>query len=396
MENAGGLKSVVKKRGFALIAVGFFINMFGTTLPTPLYPLYEQRYHLLPVLITVIFATYAFAVVAGLLLFGHQSDKLGRRAVLLPGLTLSALSAIAFLAAHGLVGLLLGRVLSGLSAGIFTGAGTAALVDFAPAEKRRTATLAAIVANIGGLAFGTLGAGLLAQYVAYPLRTPYAVDLALAVLGFLAVFAAPETVEVSSKRFRLQVSALRVPAEMRATFTSAVIAGMGGFAVSGVFSAVAPVLLATQLHVRAPAVAGVLVFVIFAASCAGQIVIGSLPKHAAFAIGSGVLLAGLGALAASIAASSLALLFLSSALSGIGQGIVIGFGLANINERVKVAHRGEVTSTYFVLLYLGLAIPVIGVGLVAMAVGLQIAGYIFCGVVALAVTGAIVWPRPSE
>lgn len=382
-----------KKRGFALIAAGFFINMIGTTLPTPLYPIYEQRYHLLPVIITVIFATYAFAVVAGLMLFGHQSDKLGRRAVLLPGLAFSGLSAVAFLAAHGLAGLLVGRVLSGLSAGIFTGAGTAALVDFAAAERRRAATLAAVVANIGGLAFGTLLAGLLAQYVAFPLRTPYAVDLALAGVGFLAVFAAPETVEVTSKRFRLAIRKLRIPREMRATFTSAVIAGMGGFAVSGVFSAVAPVLLAAQLHVHAPAIAGVLVFLIFAASCAGQIVIGWLPKHAAFAIGSGILLAGLAALAAAIADSSLALLFLSSGLSGIGQGIVIGFGLANINERVEVAHRGEVTSTYFVLLYLGLAVPVIGVGLVAMAVGLQIAGYIFCGVVAAAVSAAMLWPR---
>jgi MFS family permease len=382
-----------KRRGFALIATGFFINMLGTTLPTPLYPLYEQRYHLLPVIITVVFATYAFAVVAGLLLFGHQSDRLGRRAVLLPGLALSALSAIAFLVAHGLAALLVGRVLSGLSAGIFTGAGTAALIDFAPAERRRAATLAAVVANIGGLSMGTLAAGLMAQYVAYPLRTPYAVDLVLAVLGFIAVFAAPKTVQVTSKRFRLQVRKLRIPGEMRATFTSAAVAGMGGFAVSGVFSAVAPVLLAAQLHVRAPAIAGVLVFLIFAASCAGQIVIERLPKHAAFAIGSGLLLAGLASLAAAIAASSLALLFLSSGLSGIGQGIVIGFGLANINERVEAAHRGEVTSTYFVLLYLGLAVPVIGVGLVAMATGLQIAGFIFCGFVAVAVSGAMLWPR---
>ncbi|HEY9179740.1 MAG TPA: MFS transporter [Candidatus Baltobacteraceae bacterium] len=380
-------------RGFALIAAGFFINMLGTTLPTPLYPLYEERYHLVPVIITVIFATYAFAVIAGLMLFGHQSDKIGRRAVLLPALAVSGLSAIAFLAAHGLAGLLAGRVLSGLSAGIFTGSGTAALVDFAPQERRRAAALAAVVANIGGLAFGTILAGLLAQYVPFPLRTPYAVDLALAALGFLAVLAAPETVEVTSKRFRIAVRKLRIPHEMRSTFTSAVIAGMSGFAVSGVFSAVAPVLLAAQLNVHAPAIAGVLVFLIFAASCAGQIVIERLPKGAAFAIGSALLLAGLAALAAAIASSSLALLFLSSGLSGIGQGIVIGFGLANINERVESAHRGEVTSTYFVLLYLGLAVPVVGVGLVAMAVGLQIAGYIFSGVVAVAVLAAVLWPR---
>lgn len=380
-----------KNRGFALVAAGFFVNMVGTTLPTPLYPLYEQRYGLAPVTITVVFATYALAVVAGLLFFGHQSDKLGRRAVLLPGLVLSALSAVAFVAARGLPGLLVGRLLSGLSAGIFTGAGTATLVDFAPADRRRTATLAAVVVNIGGLAFGTLIAGLLAQWVPFPLRTPYALDFALAGAGFIAVFAAPESVAVTETRFRLLVRKLRIPGEMRSTFLTAAVAGMGGFAVSGVFSAVAPVLLTAQLHVHAPAIAGVLVFVIFAASCSGQLIVDRLPKSAAFAIGSGVLLLGLGALAAAIAMSSLAVLFLSSALSGVGQGIVIGFGLANINERVEARHRGEVTSTYFVLLYLGLAFPVIGVGLAAMGLGLQIAGFVFCGFVSAAVLAAMVW-----
>lgn len=365
--------------------------MLGTTLPTPLYPLYQQRYGIAAVTITVIFATYAFAVVAGLLFFGHQSDRVGRRAVLLPGLALSALSAVAFLAAHGLAGLLVGRVFSGLSAGVFTGAGTAALVDFAPENRRRAATIAAIVANLGGLAFGTLLAGLLAQYVAFPLHVPFAVDLVLVAIAAAGVWAAPETVRSRERGFRFEIQRMRVPRELRATFGAAAIAGMGGFAVSGVFSAVAPVLLAAQLHVHAPAVAGVLVFLIFAASCAGQLVVERLRKNAAFLVGGGTLLAGLAALAAGIAAHSLPLLFVSSALSGLGQGLVIGFGLANINERVESARRGEVTSTYFVLLYLGLALPVIGVGLVAAAVGLQIAGYIFCGAVGIAVLGAMLF-----
>lgn len=363
--------------------------MLGTTLPTPLYAIYEQRDHFAPVTITVIFATYACAVVAGLLLFGHQSDRVGRRAVLLPALICSALSAVAFLCAHGLPGLLVGRVLSGLSAGFFTGAGTAALVDFAPADRRRDATRAAVVANIGGLACGTLLAGLLAQFIAFPLRVPYAVDLVLVLLAFGAAYAAPETVANAHGHLRLSFQALQLPKRMRATFTAAAIAGMSGFAVSGVFSAVAPVFLASVLRVRAPAIAGALVFLIFAASCAGQIVIERLPKRATFGIGSALLLAGLAALAAAIAAGSTALLFLSSALCGVGQGIVIGFGLSNINERVEPQLRAAVTSTYFVLLYIGLAIPVVGVGLIAMALGLRVAGLIFCALVALATCGAM-------
>jgi len=53
--------------GFWLVAAAFVVTMLGTTLPTPLYPLYEQRFAIAPVLITVIFAIYACGVIVGLL-----------------------------------------------------------------------------------------------------------------------------------------------------------------------------------------------------------------------------------------------------------------------------------------------------------------------------------------
>ncbi len=115
--------------------------MLGTTLPTPLYPLYERRFAFAPLTITVIFATYAFFVAAGLLLCGPQSDRVGRRPVLLAGLALSALNALAFLFANNLALILAGRALSGLSAGIFTGSATAMLIEIVPERRRRARLL---------------------------------------------------------------------------------------------------------------------------------------------------------------------------------------------------------------------------------------------------------------
>jgi hypothetical protein len=48
--------------GFALALFAFFVTMLGATLPTPLYPLFEERYGFGPLLVTVIFAIYAFGV----------------------------------------------------------------------------------------------------------------------------------------------------------------------------------------------------------------------------------------------------------------------------------------------------------------------------------------------
>ncbi len=129
--------------------------MMGTTLPTPLYGLYREKFGFSELMITVIFATYAVGVIAALLLFGRLSDEIGRRAVLLGGLGFSALSAVAFLTTSGLALLLVGRALSGLSAGIFTGTATATLVDLAPAEQRGRATLVGTLANMLGLGSGT-------------------------------------------------------------------------------------------------------------------------------------------------------------------------------------------------------------------------------------------------
>jgi MFS family permease len=258
--------------------------MLGTTLPTPLYGLYRQRFGFSELTITVIFATYAAGVIAALLLFGRLSDEIGRRPVLLGGLACSALSAVAFLLANGLGVLLLGRVLSGLSAGIFTGTATATLVDLAPPDRRGKATLVATVANIGGLGCGPLLAGLLSQWAGSPLRLSFWVHLALLVVAAIGVWAMPEPVNKRG-RPRLRPQSLHVPSEVRPTFVRAAVAAFAGFAVLGLFTAVSPAFLAQTLGVTSHAVVGVVVFAVFAASTAGQMMLERVPDGAALPAG---------------------------------------------------------------------------------------------------------------
>ena len=164
---------VSRNTGFGLVAYAFLVTMIGTTLPTPLYPLFERRYSFGELMVTVIFAVYAFGVIAGLLAFGDVSDELGRKPVLMVGLAFSAASAFLFIFASSLVPIFAGRVLSGFSAGIFTGTATAMLVDLAPGGRRRLASFVAVIVNLGGLGLGTLLAGLLADYCSSPLRLPF-------------------------------------------------------------------------------------------------------------------------------------------------------------------------------------------------------------------------------
>jgi MFS family permease len=381
MRFATRLPAVVGRNiGFVLIAYAFLVTMIGTTLPTPLYPLFEQRYSFGELMVTVIFAVYAFGVIAGLLVFGNLSDEIGRKPVLMLGLAFSALSAFLFLFAGSLAPIYAGRVVSGFSAGIFTGTATAMLVDLAPGGRRRMASFVAVVVNLGGLGLGTLLAGLLADYCTSPLRLPFIVDLGLLVPAVLGLLVTPETVQ--RRAFRLRLQRLSVPTEVRSVFIRGATAGFGSFAVAGVFSSVAPAFLATILGRTSHALAGAIVFILFSASIVGQLLVAQLSDRRALILGCALLVGGVGLLGLALGIESLAALIASALVVGLGQGLVIGAGLAAINQRAPVERRGETASSFFVVMYIGLSLPVIGVGLASQALSLRTAGIAFSVAVA--------------
>lgn len=372
----------MRPTGFVLAAYAFLVTMVGTTLPTPLYPLFQQRYSFGELLVTVIFAIYAFGVIAGLILFGGLSDEIGRKPLLLLGLALSAANALLFLFAESLVPIYAARVVSGFSAGIFTGTATAFLVDLAPHGKQRAATLVAVIVNLGGLGCGTLLSGVLADLAPHPLRTPFAVDLVLLVPATLGLLLTPETVE--RRRVRVRLQRLGVPPEVRGVFVRGSAAAFAAFAVGGVFSSVGPSFLGRVLGERSHTLAGLLVFILFGSSLVGQLIVRRLSDRSALTVGCALQFVGAALLGLAIGVESLAALFASSVVAGLGQGIVIGAALAAINQRAPVERRGETASSFFVVIYVGLSVPVIGAGLAISAFSLKSAGIAFAiGVAAL-------------
>jgi hypothetical protein len=94
---------------------------------------------------------------------------------------------------------------------------------------------------------------------------------------------------------------------------------------------------------------------------------------------------------------SLAALIASASVVGLGQGLVIGAGLAAINQRAPVERRGETASSFFVVMYVGLSLPVIGVGVAANAWSLRGAGIAFsAAVAALVLTVLVSLSRSAE
>lgn len=366
----------------ALAGTAFIIVMLATTLPTPLYPLYQQTFSFGELMTTVIFAVYAIGVMAALVLTGRWSDQLGRKPMLRAGLALSATAALVFVLADSIGWLFAGRVASGLSAGIFTGTATAALVDFAPGPHKARAGLVAAVVNMGGLGLGPLLAGVLAQYAPAPLKLVYLVDLGLVAVAASAVEMLTEPVERAAAP-KLRPQKLAVPAEVRAVFLRAAIAGFAGFAVLGLFTAVSPAFFGAVLHDTNRALVGVVVFALFASSTVGQTVSSRLGERHALIAGCGGLVAGMALIAGSLALASLPLLVTGAIVAGLAQGMGFRAGLTAVTVSAPAGRRAEITSTFFVVLYLGLILPVIGEGAAASAFGLVPSGIVFAGGVAL-------------
>jgi MFS family permease len=145
--------------------------MAVSAVPTPLYVLYQQRDGFSNLMVTVVYAVYAIGVIGSLFLGGHLSDRVGRRRIFVPALLANALSAVVFIVDPSLAGLIIARIISGISVGLTTATATSYLAELhataRPAGSERQAEAVATGSNLGGIGFGPLAAGLLAR-VSWP------------------------------------------------------------------------------------------------------------------------------------------------------------------------------------------------------------------------------------
>ncbi len=379
------------RRGWRVCLLGgavFAVCMTGTTLPTPLYPLYQEKFGFSELTVTVVYAVYALAVIGVLLLAGNASDAVGRRPVLLWGLGCAAASGVCFLSATGIGWLYAGRLLSGLSAGLFTGAATAYVMESAPPGGGSRATFVATAVNMGGLGCGPLLAGVLAQYAPWPLHLPFAVHLALVACSAAILLGLPETVGERRPLRVVRPQRPGVPARVRQVFGPAATASFVGFSLFGVFTSVSPAFLAQSLGVTDHAVSGVVVALAFFASTGGQVAVGRVGVRRSLPLGCAGLLTGLALLAAALYGDLLIFVVLSALVGGFGQGLAFRGALSAVSGASPADRRAAVISSLFVVAYAGISVPVIGVGLLSEPIGLEGAGLVFIACMAALVVVA--------
>ncbi|WP_249997665.1 MFS transporter [Actinoplanes sp. M2I2] len=378
-------------RGFWLIAAVYLVALAFSTVPTPLYPLYQRVDGFSALTVTVVFAVYAIGVITSLLLAGHVSDWLGRRRVLQASLALEILAGVLFLTWTALPGLIAARFLTGLGVGMLTATATAYLLELHKAHRPRATgmrfEIVSSAANLGGLGAGTLVAGALAQFVTAPLRTPYVVFLVLLALSMVAVAVAPETVVAPADRPKYRPQGVRIAGPRRSVLV-ATTSAFAAFAVFGLFTSLAPSFVAGALHHPSRLLAGVTVFVVFGAGAASQAVSGRLTPRARFVSGLVAQATGLIVLATGMETTSLPAFLVGGAIAGAGAGILFKSAVGTIAASAPAHQRGESLAGLFLIAYLGLVGPVLGLGVASRYVASTTSMLWFTGLL-LALLGGI-------
>jgi MFS family permease len=356
--------------GFWAVASAFLVVMAFSTLPSPLYGLYQQRDGFSSFTVTVIYGAYAIGVIAALLLAGHVSDWHGRRRVLLPAIATSIVSAAIFLLWRDLPGLILARIVNGLSVGAVTATATAWLAELhgrgRPESSPQRAQLVATAVNLGGLGTGPLVSGFIAQWAGGdPLTVPYVVFLVALVVALAIVAPAPETRDRLDPMPAYRIQRVSVPQDARGAFMAAAAGAFIAFGALGLFTGLAATFLVGTLHHTSHALAGVSVFVLFAGGVILQVALAAAAPRRILAIGGAAMIAGLvlTALAVWLPAPSLALFLAGGTLTGAGAGAVFKGTVGTVISITPPATRAEALAGLFLAGYVGLSLPVVGAGI---------------------------------
>lgn len=395
-----GLKDVVRIRAKAarsgsaaywIVAYSLFVAILGINVASPLYAVYKQMWALTPGTVTLVYAAYAFAVIPSIVLFGQLSDRLGSRGILIGGLISAMLGSLFLALADGLAPLLVARLFQGLSAGMFNGVAIAAMTVLHRERSRSKAAYTAAIAVTAGNALGPVLGGALAQYGPLPTQLPYFVHILLTLPGFaglLFVRIGPDGAGQKANRLRWPA----VPAQAKPAFYPAALTSFIAWGVISLYMSVIPSSMEAWTGRSSLSAAGVAAALAMGVSAASQPLLRFLSPLRGVMIGFACIAAGLALLIVALAHPTLWMLMLSTVCVGLGHGPLYAASLAAVNAAAPDGMRGDLVSVFYAMTYLGVAVPVLGLGYATSWIGLTAATAAFaCAMTALAALAGRGW-----
>jgi hypothetical protein len=379
-----------RKTFFLLISIVVFF-LAGSIAPTPLYATYQAAWGFSPITTTVIFGVYAIAVLTALLTVGSLSDYVGRRPVLVAATLIQAGVMLVFTNAHGVVDLVVARVVQGLATGAAIAAVGAGLLDV----DRARGTLANALGPMVGTATGGIVSGLVVQYLPAPTHLIYLMLFGAFVLQSIGLVLMPEL--VSPRRGALQSLKphFALPRAARRPFVLVAPVAIAAWSLAGFYGSLGPTLLRHMIGSRSPALGGLAMFALAGGGVLSVLAIRNRGARTLLTAGSASLLAGVGVTLYGVANGSIGVFFAGTVLAGAGFGA--GFqGVIRTVVPLAAAHeRAGVLSVLYVVSYLAMGAPAVVAGfLVVHGGGVLVAareyGAFVMSLAGIALVGAVV------
>jgi MFS family permease len=361
------MTSLASNRGSLIfLAITLLSFLAASTAPTPLYHLYQDQLHFSAAVLTLIFGVYALSLLAALLTVGSLSDHLGRKPVIFTAVLLNALAMLLFISADSVAWLISARVLQGFATGMATAVLSATLLD----TDREQGPLINSVAPLLGMALGSMGCGLLAEFAPAPLQLTYWLLLGLFVLQAAYVWRMPESVTRQAGAWASLRPTLHVPVQARSTLWRVLPLNTATWALGGFFASLAPSLVRTATGSTSNLIGGATVSALTVTGALMIFTLRNRPASKALQIGAGLLPLGVLLILLGVHSASLALFFLGTLIAGCGFGS--GF-LGAVRSLVPLAsphERAGLMSAYYALSYLAFCLPALVAGHLTRTYGL--------------------------
>lgn len=355
---------------FWVMIVAYLGLMVAASAPSPLYVVYQARWHFSAITLTSIFGVYALALLLTLLTVGGLSDFIGRKPVLLAGFTALAASMVVFAHADGVGWLYLGRVLQGLAAGSSLGALSAGLIDFAGPQRLRFAGLVNSLVPSLGLALGALGAGGLVQFAPAPTVLVFVLLAGLFALVLMAVAIGPETERRRTGAVRSLTPRMRVPKRLRPEFIRTMPALFATWAQVGFTLSLTTTLAAATFGLTDHFLDALVVAAVCGSAFLATVIMRNASARRGTVLGGAALTTGTAITLVSLAGPWTLAFYAGSVLTGLGLGSTMGAAMRTLSMLPAHSERGEFFASVYVVGYLAFSVPAIIAGIFVTRAGL--------------------------
>jgi MFS family permease len=343
----------------------------ASAVPSPLYAVYQERWGFSASTLTEVFAVYAVALLASLLVVGALSDHVGRRPVLAAAIAGEALSLVLFIVARDVEMLAAARIVQGLATGAALSTLGAVLIDLTPAHAPGRGGLVNGVAPLAGLALGALGCGLLIDYAPAPTTLVFVALLVALAGAAIAVALSPETSALRPGARASLRPRVGLPARLRGDALAILPALLASWALGGLYLSLGPSVAASLLGVDSHLVGGLVVSALCATGALAALVLRERDTRDVLALAAALLVGGMAITLVGIDTRLLWTAAAGTIVAGVGFGAAALGCFGTLARAAAPAERGEVFALAYVVSYLAFSVPAVAAGFAATAFGLR-------------------------